>query len=198
MNAKKDKNGMTASERKKCIEYLARKALRGTGVRWTPSIHDDMMQAGRIGAYLADKDYDRARGTWSNWAWWPIRHEVQMCFRLKKGEDRNAHCSFEYTKDENSSGLRSLLPAACPDPEESLETKEMQELVREGVSDLSDEREQCIIRRLYLEEVPPGDVAAEFDIGDEWVRQLRVKALKKLKKVLLRPIVLGHSISPLH
>lgn len=46
---------------------------------------DDLVQAGRIGVFLADKTYNANRGKWSSWAALHIRNEISAAVGLKNG-----------------------------------------------------------------------------------------------------------------
>jgi len=94
--------------------------------------------------------------------------------------------------DEHAFAPIAYLPADTPEPARALEDEETERLQREGLSralDGLDARSRRIIEARWLNEQSAAtlhDLAAEFGVSAERVRQIEAKALARMKTVIAR------------
>jgi RNA polymerase sigma factor for flagellar operon FliA len=88
-----------------------------------------------------------------------------------------------------AASIDDLLPARAPSPEEVVEHEERLAYLREAVEELP-ERLQKVVREYFFEERPMADIAADLDVTDSRISQMRAEAM-----VLLRD-ALNHALEP--
>lgn len=88
-----------------------------------------------------------------------------------------------------AASIDDLLPTRAPSPEEMVEHEERLAYLREAVEELP-ERLQKVVREYFFEERPMADIAADLDVTDSRISQMRAEAL-----VLLRD-ALNHALEP--
>lgn len=79
--------------------------------------------------------------------------------------------------------LDDLLPTRLPSPEEVLEHQERLTYLREAIDELPD-RLRKVVREYFFEERPMADIAAELDVSDSRISQMRAEALVLLRDAL--------------
>jgi RNA polymerase sigma factor FliA len=85
--------------------------------------------------------------------------------------------------------IDELLPTRAPSPEEMVEQEERIAYLREAIEELP-ERLRKVVREYFFEERPMADIAADLDVTDSRISQMRAEAL-----VLLRD-ALNHALEP--
>lgn len=88
-----------------------------------------------------------------------------------------------------TASIDDLLPTRAPSPEEAVEHEERLTYLREAVAELP-ERLQKVVREYFFEERPMADIAADLEVTDSRISQMRAEAL-----VLLRD-ALNHALEP--
>lgn len=90
------------------------------------------------------------------------------------------------SKDPNSSTLREMLPSSSPSPEDITVDEERKDFMRLLYARIEDEKEKAVIGMyygfVYAEPMTLEEIGKELKLTRERVRQIRNKALKRLRK----------------
>jgi len=96
--------------------------------------------------------------------------------------------------DEDRSLLDAIADDRAPDPENMLQREDLQAIIREWLSGLSDKQREVVERRFGLsghEVATLEEVGADIGVTRERVRQIQVESLKRLRTLLERA---GYSV----
>lgn len=98
-------------QHKRLVQYVANRYKEA--VKHTPAVDmEDLLQAGYIGLYNAAASYDSAKGSWTNWAVYHIRNEMQKALGRSKKEPPLSLDALMYTDSEgNACALLDFLPS---------------------------------------------------------------------------------------
>lgn len=153
---------------------------------------EDLCQAGNLGLLRAAKDYDEARGSFSNYALYWIRdaianelgthsrtiaiprHEMRKAASDKRPYPKNA-CTLDLDKiqsDEVSS-------------EESLDRQSQYKLARKEMLNLLTPLQQQVLVMRFTHDMMLNEVGEKLGYSREWVRQQEKKALSILKNKMV-------------
>ncbi len=165
---------------------------------------DDVLQAGKIGLYLAMETYNQEKGVWSTWMIMYIRKEMMMFINRELRTVRLPEKQiYENHHQHNPDGITSISISSLDQPineEESTETyadaladpdqKEFEfdtsdairELLIQHLSKLKPSY-QNVIRMRYIEEKEYGEIAEILGISKEGVRDKNDRAIKQLQKM---------------
>ncbi|NJO81627.1 MAG: sigma-70 family RNA polymerase sigma factor [Blastochloris sp.] len=142
----------------------------------------DLIQQANVGLMEAAKRWHPERGKFSTYAVFCIRSQISLAFKLLT--TRKQHLATASQDD-----LRQLHYAMLSDAEsveELASRKVTQAAVRAAVTHLRD-RERAVITRHYGLNGDPeslADIAREWGVSREYIRQVKQKALERLRQRL--------------
>lgn len=154
---------------------------------------DDLFQAAMIGGYEAEKSYKPEMGEMSTYSAYWIRHEIRRAIGIKNNGDLppvEIRLDEPLTDDADETRLDMLADDSIPDTDSRLLLEERQRIVREAVERLQQQERRDVVKKLYFEDKPAKQVAAEMGYSDSsrvfkvwdnarrWLR--RDKLLKEL------------------
>jgi RNA polymerase sigma factor (sigma-70 family) len=148
---------------------------------------EDLIQAGFIGLVNAMETYNESKGRWVKWALWFIEREINAELGRRDGQWVKAHAGAlsldaPLNDDSDETGLDGLADESLPPVDESLERSDDCRLVRECVSDLSDDRQREVVERWQLGGETQTAVAESLGISPQRVNQIWGKARKALAR----------------
>lgn len=158
---------------------------------------DDLMQAARIGMWEAEKTYRPELGEWSTYSAFWIRREIRLALGVKRGQlpPPEIHLDEPITWDAEETMLDMLADDTMPDIDSGVLMDDRAQIIREAVARLEDQQQREVVEKLYFEEKPGKQVAAEmnlpkcervFKIWDNARRRLRRdKYLRELREVTM-------------
>lgn len=144
--------------------------------RFTKSFDDDALQAARIGLWLALKRWDPARGRFSTFASWWVRHALQRW----RGEPHLVHVP-EYAKKQVRHSYETLPhdAASADDPAKAAEVRDDLAALQARIAKLPD------LDRLVIEARLAGakftEIASILGRSRERVRQIEARAHVRLR-----------------
>ena len=150
---------------------------------------EDLTQAGFFGLIQASKTFDPDKGSWATWAAWAITDEIYKALGLRDGKPTKAHtCALSLDaplnpdEPDDLTGLDMLEDASLPATDEALNLDNMRQYVRRAVERLQNEQQRLVIQICGLEGKPYEAAAAALGVSAERVRQIRGRALERLRK----------------
>lgn len=142
----------------------------------------DLIQEGMIGLLEASESYDYTRG---------VAFSLFASYRIKG-------CMIDYLKKissngmlyldcENSCGtaLGEILPAEQASPDELAEKKLLHERVAQALARLP-EKEQCVLKSMYIEDKTAQSVADSIDVSLGYVYRLQKQGIRRVRGMLSR------------
>ncbi len=146
---------------------------------------DDLMQAARIGMWEAEKTYKPDLGEWSTYSAFWIRHEIRRALGVKRGQlpPPEIHLDEPITWDAEETRLEMLADDTIPDIDSGVLMDDRAQIVREAVSRLEDQQQREVVEKLYFEDKPAKQVAAEMDLSKcERVYKIWDNARRRLRR----------------
>lgn len=148
---------------------------------------DDLISEGTIGIIKAAEKYDPSRGKpFVTFAAPYIRKSIEEAIRRVTGDVpvRSTDESLPVGSNNNFTLLNVLEDKDAPRADEQTEATSLSDRLIAFIG-LLDEREQAVVRGFFgigCEKVTMAEIAAELGIKRERVRQIRDKALRKLRR----------------
>lgn len=144
---------------------------------------DDLMQAGAIGAMLADASWAPEKGAWSTWASFYIRKEMRAAvgMRSTKRDPARDALRLDMPITEDGFTLADTLPSADTPVQEQTDRAALQKVVREEVQALAPERRRVVVLA-DLKGKPVAQIARRLHCTARQVSETRRKAHADLRQ----------------
>lgn len=150
---------------------------------------DDLLQAGRLTIYKCQSKYDPEKSSFVSYIFDRCRSAMRHVLRYRQdGKLPTAPISLDspLTGEDDGRSIADVTPDPGPGPEESLEDADEREQVAKSVRDavdrLANERQRITIRRVWLDEIPREQVAAEIGTTIECLYQADREGRDKLRR----------------
>ena len=154
---------------------------------------DDLVSEGNIGLMKAASKYDATRGLrFANYAVVFIRQQIEKALKMESAEQRveNVRDGLTRSVDAPLSGhtnvslLSVLADAAAPQTDARVYNAHVEAAVEYALSTLDERKSQvvCAYFGLGQESLTLAEIAADMQLKRERVRQIRDRAVRRLKK----------------
>ena len=145
---------------------------------------DDLMQAARVGMWIAEQTYKPEAGKWSTYSAFWIRREIRKALGVKSGQlpPPEVHLDEPLTEDAEETRLDMLADDSLPDVHDSLLEDEFRRGVREAVDRLEDQEQREVVKRKYFQAKRTDDIAAEMQASSSRIYQLWENAKRRLRR----------------
>ena len=158
---------------------------------------EDLVSEGNMGLMKAAKKYDASKGLrFVNYAVVPIRQQIEKALKVESAEQRVENRSDGQTRSvdaplgtkTNMSLLSVLVDTNSPLADERVYQSNVEAAVEYALRSL-DERESNVVNAYFgigQEHATMAEIAEEMNLKRERVRQIRDKAIRKMKKAYRR------------
>ena len=158
---------------------------------------EDLVSEGNMGLMKAARKYDASKGLrFVNYAVVPIRQQIEKALKVESAEQRVENRSDGQTRSvdaplgtkTNMSLLSVLVDTNSPLADERVYQSNVEAAVEYALRSL-DERESSVINAYFgigQEHATMAEIAGDMNLKRERVRQIRDKAIRKMKKAYRR------------
>lgn len=158
---------------------------------------EDLVSEGNMGLMKAARKYDASKGLrFVNYAVVPIRQQIEKALKVESAEQRVENRSDGQTRSvdaplgtkTNMSLLSVLVDTNSPLADERVYQSNVEAAVEYALRSL-DERESNVVNAYFgigQEHATMAEIAEEMNLKRERVRQIRDKAIRKMKKAYRR------------
>jgi RNA polymerase primary sigma factor len=158
---------------------------------------EDLVSEGNMGLMKAARKYDASKGLrFVNYAVVPIRQQIEKALKVESAEQRVENRSDGQTRSvdaplgtkTNMSLLSVLVDTNSPLADERVYQSNVEAAVEYALRSL-DERESHVVNAYFgigQEHATMAEIAEEMNLKRERVRQIRDKAIRKMKKAYRR------------
>jgi len=158
---------------------------------------EDLVSEGNMGLMKAARKYDASKGLrFVNYAVVPIRQQIEKALKVESAEQRVENRSDGQTRSvdaplgtkTNMSLLSVLVDTNSPLADERVYQSNVEAAVEYALRSL-DERESHVVNAYFgigQEHTTMAEIAEEMNLKRERVRQIRDKAIRKMKKAYRR------------
>lgn len=153
--------------------------------------NDDLIQAGYIGLLEAQKTYKPDAGrSFTSWAFFYIKKSIRSTIGIKNDgslpDDWNNVSFDDPIPGTENFTYQDTISDPAPTREEELSEESAQQetaaAVRAAVDRLTNEKQKTAIRKIWLDELPKKEAAAEMGISETALKSLDYKGREKLAK----------------
>lgn len=176
------------SENKGLLYYVARRYSKACLYDRAVSV-EDLVQAGFFGLVQAQKTFDPEAGNWAGWAARYIAKEIYKALGLRDGKPVKAHWAalsldapLNPNEPDGLTGADVLEDDTLPAIDEAVTLDDMRRCVRQAVERLENDQQRLVIQFCGLEGQPYEAAAGRLGVSVERVRQIRGKALERLRR----------------
>ena len=155
---------------------------------------EDLVSEGNIGLMKAARKYDATKGLrFVNYAVVPIRQQIEKALKVESAEQRVESVRDGQTRSvdaplgtkTNMSLLSVLVDSNSPLADERLLRSNVETAVEYALRSLN-ERESQVVNAFFgigQEHAPMAEIAEDMNLKRERVRQIRDKAIRRMKKI---------------